>query len=101
MDEQTKNTFDKKGIMHYRNYVGKNSYQLDPWQLKKWPEIFKTEDHEKVKKICDNDELIPTWTGDHLQLTQSCPSFKKHRRTGETVWANHSDVFHTSQAKGE
>ena len=47
------------------------------------------------------DELIPEWNGNLLRVTQRIPSFKKHSITGETVWANHSDVFHTSQAKGE
>eukprot|EP01080_Neovahlkampfia_damariscottae_P008711 gene8711-657_t len=101
MDEKTKAKFEKKGIIHYRNYKGKGGWHLDPWQLKEWRDIFKTEDHEKVKEICDRDELVPHWDGDNLQLSQAIPAFKKHKRTGETVWANHSDVFHTSQAKGE
>jgi len=101
MDEETKKKFEKKGIMHYRNYKDPKSWQWDPWQLKQWPEIFKSEDHDVVKKICDQDELTPIWNGNNLQLVSTCPAFKKHKRTGETVWANHSDVFHTSQAKGE
>jgi len=85
-----------------RNYVGPEQWSVDPWKLKRWPEIFKSLDHEIVKKICDKDELVPKWyDGDALQLTQRIPAFKTHPQHKEKVWANHSDVFHTSQAFGE
>jgi hypothetical protein len=102
LPEGTRKLFEKKGIIIVRNYVGPKEWSVDPWKLKKWDDIFKTTDHEKVKVICEKDELVPKWyENDALQLTQRIPAFKVHPQHGTTVWANHSDVFHTSQAFGE
>lgn len=102
MDPEIKSKFEKKGVTIYRNYVGPNQWSFDPWKLKRWPEIYKSTEKSHVEKVAKQDELEVEWfNGDALRLTQTIPAFKKHSRTGETVWANHSDVFHTSQAYGE
>ncbi|MBI1287767.1 MAG: taurine catabolism dioxygenase TauD [Flavobacteriales bacterium] len=100
MDPKIRRDFEEKGVRLIRNYTGPNSKSRnDVYQLKKWDELFKTTDHEKVEEECKKNDLHPTWLpDDRLRLVNDRPSVQKHPETGEMVWFNHLQVFHREAA---
>jgi alpha-ketoglutarate-dependent taurine dioxygenase len=95
--------FEKRGIRIVRNYAGAGSAsRFNPFQLKRWNEMFLTDDREAVEKRCREEGFEPVWTGgDGLRLVSSQPVVRTHPETGEAVWHNHVTTFHPSQAAGE
>jgi alpha-ketoglutarate-dependent taurine dioxygenase len=95
LDEDVRKKFAEKGVRYVRNYCGPNESSWDPSQLKPWPEVFQTTDRDVVEKDSIKDNLKLEWkTGDGIRLTNNMPSMLQHPITGETIWANHSQVFH-------
>jgi len=93
--------FEKNGVFYIRNYTSPTQrIQLDPWKLKRWPEIFLTTDRSVVEKVCQREHTTPEWKPDGgLRLTNNMHSVVEHN--GKKVWSNHSQVFHPSQAAQE
>jgi alpha-ketoglutarate-dependent taurine dioxygenase len=100
LDPKIREEFEKKGVRLIRNYSGpKTKAGNDIFQLKKWDELFKTTEHDKVEEECKKNESTPTWLpDDKLRLVNERPSMQKHPDTGEMVWFNHLQVFHREAA---
>jgi alpha-ketoglutarate-dependent taurine dioxygenase len=94
--------FQEGGIRIIRNYSGPSKRSFDPWQLKRWDEMFGTTDRAAVEARSREEGFEPTWTdGDGLRLVSTQPVVRKHPVTGEPVWFNHATTFHLSAAFGE
>jgi alpha-ketoglutarate-dependent taurine dioxygenase len=95
--------FEKRGIRIVRNYAGAGSAsRFNPFQLKRWNEMFLTNDRTAVEKRCREEGFEPVWTGgDGLRLVSTQAVTRTHPETGEAVWHNHVTTFHPSQAAGE
>lgn len=100
MDPKIRKEFEEKGVRLVRNYSGPNTKtRTDLFQLKKWDELFKTTDQDKIAEECKKNELEATWLpDDRLRLVNERPSVQKHPETGEMVWFNHLQVFHREAA---
>ncbi len=103
MNPKIREEFDTKGIITVRNYSNpKKSSRLNLFQLKKWNEIFHTDNKAEVEKQCREQEIEFEWLGDdNLRLLHRTPATIKHPVTGETVWFNHAQVFHPASAPVE
>lgn len=95
--------FVNGGIRIVRNYAGPDSAsKLDLWKLKRWDEMFATTDRAAVEAKCREEGFEPTWSANgSLRLTSTQPVLRRHPDSGETLWHNHSQVFHLSAAPGE
>ena len=100
MDPKIRDDFEKRGVRLIRNYTGpKSKSRNDVFQLKKWDELFKTTDREKIAEECEKNKLELTWLpDDRLRLVNDRPSMQTHPDTGEKVWFNHLQVFHREAA---
>ena len=53
LDPALRARFEEKGVRNLRNYAGPRSKRrLDPWKLKRWDEMFHTQDRARVEEIC-------------------------------------------------
>lgn len=95
--------FEKKGIRIVRNYAGAASAsRFNPFQLKRWDEMFLTTDRATVEARCREEGFEPVWTGqDGLRLVSTQPVTRVHPETGVRAWHNHVTTFHPTQAAGE
>ncbi len=103
LNESIRNDFDKKGLITVRNYsgLGKNSL-FNLFELKKWNEIFNTNDKLEVEKQCREQGIEFDWVnGDNLRLQHRTPAAIEHPVTKEKVWFNHLQVFHPHGADTE
>ncbi|EYF02948.1 TauD/TfdA family dioxygenase [Chondromyces apiculatus] len=76
--------------------------KFDPWQLKRWDEIFGTTDRAEVEAKCAVEGFKPTWLPDGgLRLTSEQEAARAHPETGDMAWFNHVQVFHLSTATSE
>ncbi len=103
MNPKIRNEFDTKGVLTVRNYSNpKKSSPFNLFELKKWNQIFNTEDKAEVEKQCREQEMDFEWMpGDNLRITHRTPATIKHPVSGETVWYNHLQVFHPHGADVE
>jgi alpha-ketoglutarate-dependent taurine dioxygenase len=95
--------FERRGIRIVRNYGGASSTnRFNPFQLKRWDEMFLTTDRAAVEERCRAEGFEPVWTGaDGLRLVSTQPVVRTHPETGVPLWHNHVTTFHPSQAAGE
>ena len=73
LDPAVAERFRKGGIRIVRNYAGASSSGfLNPFQLKRWDEIFLTTDREAVEAKCREEGFEPQWKGkDGLRLVST------------------------------
>ncbi len=103
LDPELVERFETKGIRIVRNYAGASSTsRFNPFQLKRWDEMFLTTDRTAVERRCREEGFEPAWTGkDGLRLVSTQPATRIHPETGLRVWHNHVTTFHPTQAAGE
>lgn len=103
LSPEVKKRFEEKGIKIIRNYSGpEGGSKFDLWKLKRWDEMFLTTDRAAVEKACRENNFNCTWKPNgRLALISDHQAMKIHPTTGETVWFNHSQVFHLSAAPAE
>ena len=107
LDPAVRARFDEKGVRNVRNYAGPDGgSRLDLWKLKRWDQMFHTTDHEVVARACRDNGFEHTFSdagggGERLRLINRQPATRKHPVTGETVWFNHTQVFHLSAVPAE
>jgi alpha-ketoglutarate-dependent taurine dioxygenase len=103
LDPAVKRRFEERGVRNIRNYCGpEGGSRFDLWKLKRWDEMFQTTDRATVEARCREEGLTATWKPEgRLSLTNTQEAFRKHPRTGEQVWFNHSQVLHLSSVPGE
>lgn len=108
LDPAVRRRFEERGVRNIRNYsgppgeAGAGAGRWDPWQLKRWDEMFRTRDRAEVSARCAELGLRCEWRSDgKLRLVNEQPALRAHPHSGELVWFNHSQVFHLSSARGE
>lgn len=103
LNPKIRREFEQKGIRNIRNYAGPRSPKsFDLWSLKRWDEMFKTEDKAAVEAECQKQGFEFQWLkNDRLRLINTQQAFKTHPKTGEVAWFNHLQVFHTAAAAYE
>jgi alpha-ketoglutarate-dependent taurine dioxygenase len=100
LNDEEKNAFAEKGVKTIRNYDNPQKKQrLNLWQLKGYDELFGTTDKEKIMEICRAHETEAAWLPNgKLRLINKQRAFIQHPVTHETVWYNHTQVFHRDAA---
>ena len=63
---------------------------------KSWQQTFETEDRGAVEAFLAESEAEWTWTDNGLRVTQTRPATTVHPVTGEQVWFNQVDQWHTA-----
>jgi len=103
LDKNIRKEFDEKGVITVRNYSGLNGTgKFNFWELKRWDEIFLTKEKTEVEKQCRENAIEFEWLNNgNLRLIHRTPATVRHPVTGETVWFNHSQVFHPAAAPVE
>ncbi len=103
LDPKIREAFLTKGIRSIRNYDGPRTRSLfDIWKLKRWDQMFSSDNKEEVEKICQAHQMQFQWKpNDRLALINEQPAMRKHPETGEHVWFNHLQVFHVDAARLE
>lgn len=100
MDPRIREEFDKKGVLTVRNYSGEGKGGL--FELKKWNEIFHTNDKAEVERQCREQHMEFEWMPNgNLRIVHRTPAAINHPVTGEKVWFNHLQVFHPDAAADE
>jgi alpha-ketoglutarate-dependent taurine dioxygenase len=96
---EVRNVFEKKGVRHIRNYSAPDDAGKNSFQLKKWNEMFLTEDKKLIEEKCKANDIICEWkSGNKLRLINNNAAVKIHPVTGEKTWYNHTQVFHIDAA---
>ncbi|MEX2588559.1 MAG: TauD/TfdA family dioxygenase [Chitinophagales bacterium] len=100
MDPEIRQEFETRGIKNIRNYNGPNSKsKFDLWKLKRWDEMFLTDDKNVAEEKSKENGLEVIWKdNDKLRLINDQEACITHPVTGEKVWFNHLQVFHRSAA---
>lgn len=103
LDPAVRQRFEQGGVRIVRNYAGPDAgNRFDLWKLKRWNEMFCTDDRALVEMKCKEEGFEVRWLPDQsLRLISTQPVFRDHPKTGERVWHNHTQVFHLSAAPGE
>jgi len=105
MDPAVRGRFERGGLRIIRNYDGPSGKgRFDLWQLKRWDELFQTEDRAAVEARCAAEGVYTDlrWgPGDRLRLISEHEALRDHPETGTPVWFNHVQVFHLSTAAAE
>jgi alpha-ketoglutarate-dependent taurine dioxygenase len=83
--------FRKKGVRYDRRLHGGAGVGLS------WQEAFETDDRRSVEEYCREGNVSYVWGEDNgLHMSQVRPATQTHPLTGEEVWFNQADAFHTS-----
>lgn len=105
LDPGVRGRFEQGGIRIIRNYGGPSGGgRFDLWQLKRWDELFQTEDRAAVEARCAQEGVYTdlSWgPGDRLRLISEHDALRDHPETGVAAWFNHAQVFHLSTAAAE
>lgn len=103
LDPKIRQVFEEKGIKNIRNYDGpETKTNFDFWKLKRWDEMFLTQNRQEAEKIARSNGLEVVWEKNgKLRLINDQEAVTVHPETEEKVWFNHLQVFHRSAAKLE
>lgn len=104
LDPGIRDELEQRGIRNIRNYDGPDTPRkaLDFWKLKRWDDLFGTTDRAQVEQAARDQRLALTWLPrDRLRLTNTQPAVRTHPVTGDKVWFNHAQVFHSTAARHE
>lgn len=97
LEPEVRKAFEQKGIRNYRNYDASYKSKGGGLMKKTWDDMFKTTDKTDVERQCKEQGLTPIWhKNDRLSLVNDQDAFKTHPQSGEKIWFNHAQVFHTS-----
>lgn len=103
LDKQVLHEFESKGVLTVRNYSGINEKSsLNLFELKKWNQMFLTNDKKQVELKCQENGIEFEWhENDRLKLINRTEAIKTHPVNGEKAWFNHAQVFHLSASAFE
>ncbi len=103
LDENIRNEFEAKGVTTVRNYSGlKSNSSFNLFELKKWNQMFLTDDKKVVEQKCIENGIEFEWKeNDSLRLVNRTPAIISHPTTGKKTWFNHTQVFHISASAFE
>ncbi|MBS2531668.1 TauD/TfdA family dioxygenase [Catenulispora sp. NF23] len=86
-------TFAERELKYVRNYG--TGFDLS------WQQTFETDSRAEVEKVCEAQSIEYSWNGEHLHTTQRCQAIIEHPVTGEELWFNQAQLFHTSSLPKE
>ena len=100
LDPEVRQAFETRGIRNLLNYDGPATPKgLDPWKLKRWDDMFQSQDKAVVEQKARERGLTCEWQAqDRLRLSNTQAATRKHALTGEPVWFNHLAAFHRDAA---
>ncbi|MDP3856255.1 MAG: TauD/TfdA family dioxygenase [Stagnimonas sp.] len=100
LDPEVRAAFALRGVRNIRNYDGPASPKgFDLWKLKRWDELFQTTDRALAERKATEQGLRCQWLPQgRLRLVNEQAASRVHPVTGETVWFNHTQVFHVAAA---
>ncbi len=102
LDPKIRAEFEQKGVKHIRNYSSPNDKSKSAFQLKNWSDLFQTTDKKSIEQKSKLHDMQIEWkANDGLRVTNKNAATKIHPITGETVWFNHTQVFHLAAAAFE
>jgi alpha-ketoglutarate-dependent taurine dioxygenase len=88
---ETVKEFSRKQIKYLRRLHG---FQGDGYS---WQEAFESDDRRVVEEYCEQGNVSCEWLTDGtLLLTETRPATITHYLTGEEVWFNQADSFHSA-----
>jgi alpha-ketoglutarate-dependent taurine dioxygenase len=67
----------------------------------RWQEAFQTADRSAVEHYCAAHGIEFEWVGDELRTRQRRPATQRDPRTGQQVWFNQANLFHTASLDPE
>ena len=89
IDPEVRDEFVRKGVMYVRNYG--RGLGLS------WQEVFRTEERAAVEEVCRAARTEFEWrTGGQFKTRAVRPAAVRHPRTGEWVWFNQAQHWHTA-----
>ena len=104
LDPDVRADFERRGVRNIRNYDGPDTpgKPLDFWKLKRWDELFGTTDRARVEQAARDQQLELTWLPQgRMCLTNTQPAVRVHPVTGDKVWFNHAQLFHSAAVQYE
>jgi len=91
IDAEVVGRFKERRIRYDRRLHGGSGFGLS------WQDAFETDDRTAVERYCQEGNVRFRWDADGgLRTSQVRPATHTHPRTGEEVWFNQADAFHTS-----
>ena len=91
LDPAIRDRFVEKQVCYVKNMHGGRGFG------KSWQAHFETEERDEVERYLAEHEIDFEWRGDgSLRTSQVRPAVRPHPSTGETVWANQADLWHSS-----
>lgn len=92
LDPAVRDRFAEKGVLyeqHLRHADGA------PGPGKSWQETFETEDRATVETLAEDGGMAWEWTERGLRTALRRPGIVSHPKTGEPVWFNQANLWHT------
>jgi len=91
IDPQMRSRFDRSGVRYVNNLHGGSGLG------KSWMQAYDTKDRKEVEKRLEADGQTFEWKRDGgLRISMSAPATARHRETGEEVWINQVEQWHSS-----
>ncbi len=91
IDSEVVGRFKELRIRYSRRLHGGAGFGLS------WQDAFETDERAAVERYCREGRVQFRWDDDGgLRTSQVRPATHTHPRTGEEVWFNQADAFHTS-----
>jgi len=91
LPQEIASKFREKKINYIRNFQPSIPFG------KSWQATYQTEDHAQVEKIAAEQGSVCTWSANGmLRVSTRCEAFTTHPRTGEEVWFNQAEQWHSS-----
>ncbi|MFL6468687.1 MAG: TauD/TfdA family dioxygenase [Pyrinomonadaceae bacterium] len=92
IDPEIADLFRSKGVLYVRNLVSDKTSQYS------WQAAFETDDREMAEEVCRRQGSHFEWTvGGGLRVSFIGPATMIHPETGEEVWFNQADGFHSGE----
>ncbi|PYS89237.1 MAG: hypothetical protein DMF62_07750 [Acidobacteria bacterium] len=90
LDPEIINLFNSKGVLYVWNLISDKTSQYS------WQAVFETDDPQAVEEVCGRQRSEFEWTNDGgLRIRFVGPATAVHPETGEEVWFNQADGFHS------
>jgi alpha-ketoglutarate-dependent taurine dioxygenase len=94
LDPGIRARFAERGLRYIQNLRDAEV----PGAGKSWQETFETEDRAEVETFCRAAGMEWRWTGNGLTTAIRRPGVLDHPATGEAVWFNQADQWHSALA---
>jgi alpha-ketoglutarate-dependent taurine dioxygenase len=83
--ESLRSRFQRLGWLYRRNFHAGSSFT--------WQTTFGAKRREEVDKYCEENFMVPEWSGDSLTVRYRRWAILRHPRTNHELWFNHGTFF--------